>query len=110
MTINSKNKGKVAERSWRDQLRNRGYTAIRSQQYCGSADSADVISPELSHLHFEVKAVERFNLWQAMNQAIKDSAGKKMPVVAYKRNRHEWLVTMRATDWLDMLKLSLENS
>lgn len=108
--VNSRDKGKRAERQWRDQLRERGYTAIRSQQYCGSADSADVISPELAHLHFEVKHVETFNLWKAMHQAIKDSNSQKIPVVAYKRNNHEWLVTMRASDWLDMLKLSLENS
>lgn len=108
--INSRDKGARAERLFRDQLRERGYTAIRSQQYCGSADSADVISPELAHLHFEVKAVQRFNLWDAMNQAIRDSEGRKTPIVAYKRNNHEWLVTMRASDWLDMLKLSLENS
>ncbi len=86
--INSRNKGKVGERKWRDQLREQGYTARRSQQYCGSADSADVICDELKHLHFEVKAVEKLNLWGAMNQAIKDSV-TNTPVIAYKRNHHE---------------------
>lgn len=104
--INSKQKGKVGERLWRDKLREYGYVqAYRSQQYCGSADSADVICPELASLHFEVKNTERLQLWEAMHQAIKD-AGTQIPIIAYKKNHHEWLVTMRGNDWLSFVKES----
>ena len=54
-------------------------------------------------LHFEVKAVEALNVWKAMQQAIEDAGVDKIPVLAHKRNRSGWLVTMRAEDWLDII-------
>ncbi len=41
-------------------------------------------------------------LHEAMAQAVND-AGNKVPVVAHKRNRGGWLVTMRADDWFKLL-------
>jgi len=41
-----------------------------------------------------------------MAQAVGD-AGGKTPVVAHKRNRGDWLVTMRADDWLKLLSNAL---
>ena len=57
---------------------------------------------DLPGFHFEVKAVERLNLHDAIAQAV-DDAGGKIPVVAHKRNRGDWMVTMRADDWFRML-------
>jgi len=37
-----------------------------------------------------------------MAQAVHD-AGEKVLVVAHKRNRGDWLITMRAADWFSML-------
>jgi len=39
-----------------------------------------------------------------MEQAIRDSEGKAVPIVAHRRNREEWLVTMRAEDFMEMCK------
>jgi hypothetical protein len=64
--------------------------------------SFDEAFGDLPGFHFEVKAVERLNVNDAMAQAVGD-AGGKVPVVAHKRNRGEWLVTMRAADWFVML-------
>lgn len=100
--MNSCEKGKRGERAWRDELVGHGYDAWRGRQFSGSPESPDVICPELSGFHFEVKAVERLNVNEAMAQAVRD-AGDKIPVVAHKRNRSEWLVTMRASDWFKML-------
>lgn len=100
--LNSKQKGARGERMWRDQLRERGFEARRGQQFSGGTDSPDVICESLPDIHFEVKNVERFNVWDAMHQAVKD-AGTKTPVVAYKRNDHDWLVILRAEDWLSTL-------
>jgi hypothetical protein len=102
MVMNSCQKGKRGERAWRDELVAHGYDARRGRQFSGSPDSPDVICHQLSGFHFEVKAVERLNVNEAMAQAI-DDAGDKIPVVAHKRNRSEWLVTMRASDWFKML-------
>ncbi len=95
-------KGKRAERAWRDELIAHGYNARRGQQFSGWPDSPDVVCPDLPGVHFEVKAVERLNLSEAMAQAVND-AGEKIPVVAHKRNRGDWMITMKARDWLKLV-------
>jgi hypothetical protein len=83
--LNSCQKGKRGERAWRDELLAHGYSARRGQQFSGSPDSPDVVCADLPNLHFEVKAVERLNVYNAMAQAV-DDAGGKVSVVAHKRN------------------------
>jgi len=100
--MNSCQKGKRGERAWRDELLAHGYQARRGQQFSGSSDSPDVLCPDLPGFHFEVKVVERLNVQEAMAQAVED-AGAKLPVVAHKRNRGDWLVTMRASDWFKLV-------
>ena len=99
--MNSREKGKRGERQWRDEFRANGYMARRGQQFSGSPDSPDVICDELSWLHFEVKAVERLNIEDAMDQARRDAergieGQQKVPVVAHRRSFRRWLVTMEA--------------
>src|SRR5438477_12729505 len=106
--MNSREKGKRGERQWRDELRANGYAARRGQQFCGSPESPDVVCEELRWIHFEVKAVERLNIEDAMEQARRDiqmqnakcrvqNGGiRKVPVVAHRRNFRPWLVTMTA--------------
>jgi len=101
--MNSREKGKRGERQWRDELRANGYDARRGQQFSGSPDSPDVVSKALSWIHFEVKAVERLNIEDAIAQAVRDGAGK-VPVVAHRRNRKDWLVTMPAEVFFEFLR------
>jgi Holliday junction resolvase len=86
MPINSRAKGARAERAWRDELRNAGFTAHRGQQFSGGGDSPDVICEEMASLfHCEVKFVERLNIRQAMDQAEADaSLSAQIPYVAHK--------------------------
>jgi Holliday junction resolvase len=100
--MNSREKGKRGERQWRDELRAHGYAARRGQQFCGSPESPDVVCPALPWIHFEVKAVERLNVEDAMEQARRDGAGK-VPVVAHRRNFRPWLVTMDAETFFRLL-------
>jgi hypothetical protein len=100
--MNSCQKGKRGERAWRDELIAHGYQARRGRQYSGSCESPDVVCPDLPGFHFEVKTVERLRVHEAMAQAVND-AGQKIPVVAHKRNRGQWLMTMRADDWFKLL-------
>lgn len=103
--MNSCQKGKRGERQWRDMLREAGFLkARRGRQYSGSPDSPDVICPELSWIHFEVKCVEALNLRDAMDQAKRDAGPNQTPVVAHKRNHSEFLVTMRGVDWLNFIR------
>ena len=90
--MNSREKGKRGERQWRDELRANGYAARRGQQYAGTEESPDVICESLSSIHFEVKAVERLRIHDAMNQARKDCGSEKVPIVVHKRNYRMWLV------------------
>ena len=105
--MNSREKGTRGERRWRDVLREAGFLkAHRGVQYAGGTDSPDVACPELPGIHFEVKAVEALNIWRAMDQSIRDAGVRKTPVVAHTRNRSGWLVTMRADDWLTLIRQS----
>jgi Holliday junction resolvase len=101
--MNSREKGKRGERQWRDELRAQGYAARRGQQFSGSPDSPDVVSDDLPWIHFEVKAVERLNIEDAMEQARRD-CGRKVPIVAHRRSFRAWLVTMTAEVFFQFLR------
>lgn len=101
MPINSCLKGKIGEKEFAELLRSHGISARRGQQYCGSPDSPDVVS-ELP-VHWEIKRVEALNVTQAMAKAIED-AGGKIAAVAHRKNKCEWLITMRAKDLIPILK------
>jgi Holliday junction resolvase len=106
--MNSRQKGKRGERQWRDELRAAGYDARRGQQFCGSPDSPDVVCAALPWIHFEVKAVEKLNIWDAMDQARRECAAK-IPIVAHKRNFRAWLVTMEAETFFRLLRGEFES-
>ncbi len=101
--MNSREKGKRGERQWRDELRENGFAARRGQQFSGSAESPDVVCEQLSWIHFEVKAVERLNIEDAMDQARRDGTGK-VPILAHKRNFRPWLVTMDSQTFFRLLR------
>lgn len=96
MPINSRNKGARAEREFSHWLKEIGIDARRGQQFAGGKDSPDVIT-DLPGVHFEVKHVEALNLGNAMAQAVAD-AGENIPVVAHRKNRTVWHVTLRGKD------------
>lgn len=105
--INSRAKGCRGERMWRDFLRSHGFDAERGQQRSGSPDSPDVKCPALAGFHCEVKFVERLNLYDAMLQASMDAGEFQVPYVAHKKSHHDFLVTMRADDWIELVKEAL---
>ncbi len=100
--INSRDKGARGEREFAEYLRSKGWEAKRGQQHAGGTDSPDVIH-NVPDVHFEIKRVETLQIHAAMAQAKRD-CGDKVPVVAHKRNRGEWLVTLSADDWLEVLR------
>jgi hypothetical protein len=99
---NSRNKGAVGERELAGEL-NRlfGTEARRGQQYSG-LEGEDVVG--LDGIHVESKRVESLNLGNAMEQSIRDAAGKKVPAVFHRKNRKPWLVTLRLDDVEDFVK------
>lgn len=107
MPINSKQKGARGERLWRDMLRAAGFTARRGQQFSGGSDSPDVLCEELRGLHMEVKFTESLNLQKACDQADKDR-GIKPYIVAHKKSRTGWKVTMEAEFFFELLKEGMD--
>ena len=102
--VNSKQKGNRGELELVHELVALGYTARRGQQYRGAPDSPDVVCDELSLVHWEVKRTERLDLAGAMAQAIMDVEDTdRIPVVASKKNRGPWLVTLRLDDFLGVV-------
>jgi Holliday junction resolvase len=96
--INSRSKGCRGERELASLLREWGHSAHRGQQYCGYAGDPDIIT-DIDWLHIEVKRVEKINIDKAMEQAINDCTDK-IPCVAHRKNRKDWLITFRLEDIL----------
>lgn len=107
MAINSRAKGARTERELSKKLEEvMGWKARRTQQYCGAAGDSDVVIEELPQVFLESKAVEKLNVQAAMDRAAEDAAAEgKIPVLAHKRNRKEWLMTIRLSDMPRLLQM-----
>lgn len=97
--MNSREKGKKGERELAGILKAHGYKARRGQQYCGTSGEADVVG--IPGVHIECKRVETLNIYTAMAQAVRDARPGEIPTVFHRKNREDWLVTMRLEDYLD---------
>jgi Holliday junction resolvase len=100
--INSRAKGKNGELELANRLKQYGFAARRGQQFHGGSGSPDVVCEGLSPFHLEVKRVEAGNLYNWLEQAIKD-AGSKVPLVMHRRSNRPWVVIMRLDDFLTQL-------
>lgn len=95
-------KGKRGEREFAKLCREQGYTDVRRGQQYNGLEGDDVVG--LPFLHIEVKRVERLNLIDAISQSKRDTKNNDLPIVAHKKNRCEWLVTMRMDDWFKLYR------
>lgn len=102
MPINSKQKGKKGELEFSNLCKKHGFKTRRSQQYAGINGDADIVG--LNGVHVEVKRVERLNLNKAMKQSIDDSKEGEIPIVAHRKNREKWKITMLADDWVKLYR------
>lgn len=96
--MNSREKGKAGELELARIIRKHGYIARRGQQFCGVNGDADIIG--IPGVHIECKRVEKLNIHDAMQQAVRDAREGEIPVVMHRKNRTEWMATMRLEDWL----------
>ena len=106
----SRQKGKRGEREIASLLRAAGWPARRAQQYCGSPDggAADVlVDSQIWPFHIESKYVQQTDIYGWMRQAVADARGGKIPVVCHRRNNENWQVTMRISDWLELVRQAL---
>lgn len=101
--VNGKQKGSAGERELAAKLREYGFSARRTQQFCGAAGDADISCTELKQFHIECKRVEKLNIDKAMDQALRDCKDNT-PICVHRRNKKPWLVTMYLEDWIELLK------
>lgn len=99
--MNSRQKGARGERELAEKLREYGYEARRGQQFSGANGDADVVG--LPGYHIECKRVERLNIEEAMAQSVRDAREGETPIVCHRRDRKEWLVTIRLKDFMEVL-------
>lgn len=93
----SRNKGARGERELAAKFEEIfGCKARRGRLFRGSPDSPD-IQTTLPGVHPECKRVERFNVYDAMDQATAD-AGGKVPIVCHRRNKKDWILCMKLKD------------
>ena len=100
--MNSRAKGKRGELELSQLLRKHGFEARRGQQYNGSDGSADVVG--VPGLHIECKRVERLDLSGALAQSVNDARDGEIPVVMHRKDRGEWMCTMRLSDFINLYK------
>lgn len=101
MAINSREKGRRGEVELARVLREYGYQARRGQQFSGANGDADVVG--LPGYHIECKRVERLNIEEAMAQSVRDAREGEVPIVCHRRDRKEWMVTIRLKDFMEVL-------
>ena len=103
MGAKSQRKGRSGEIELVKILNDNGISAEPGQAV-SFGSTPDIVG--VDGVHAEVKRVERLNVLEAMNQAIRDS--KKfddgLPTLFHRRNRSPWLVTMTLEDWLKLYK------
>lgn len=94
----SQRKGRTGELELVKVLRDYGIPAAPGQAV-SFGTTPDIVG--VNGIHAECKRVEKLNILEAMQQAIRDSEKFKdgIPTVFHRRNRAPWLVTMRLEDW-----------
>lgn len=99
MPIHSRNKGKRGELEAASAINAvlPHAQARRACQFSGTETSSDVVAPGLKNLWIEVKRVERLNIHQVMAIAA-EQCGQLTPVLVHRRNKEEWLLTIRLSD------------
>ena len=96
----SQRKGADGERELAGILRGHGYDIERGGSL-SYGEAPDLVG--LPGVHIEVKRVERLNVPEAMDQAVRDADRfGGFPALFHRRSSSPWLVTMRLADWLEL--------
>lgn len=99
MGSSQQRKGAAGERELAAVLQEHGFCCSRGGSLT-FGEVPDVVG--LPGIHIECKRVERLNVPEAMEQAVRDSERMQdgIPALFHRRNRKPWLVTMRLEDWM----------
>lgn len=97
----ARNKGANAERELSHRLNDLGLDTHRGKVFYHESDIVGLFG-----IHPEVKRVEKLNISKAMEQADMESIKRMdgLPTVFHRRDREDWLVTMKLEDWMVLYK------
>ena len=100
--MNSKQNGKRGELEVAKILREHGFDARRTAQFCGNTgDAADVVG--LEGFHIEVKRAETTKIWDWIQQAERDHKADTVPLVVFRKNGETWKVVLDFDEFLKIL-------
>lgn len=99
--VNGKRKGKDGELELARKLREFGYNVRRSVQYNGKAEEGQPDLVGLPGLHIECKRTEALRLYDAVDQAKRDSKGD-LPVVFHRKNNCDWVAIMPLDSFMEL--------
>lgn len=103
--VNGKRKGKTGELELARKLKEYGYDVRRSVQYNGKEEEGQADLLGLPGIHIECKRTERLGLYDAVDQAKRDSKGKnQLPVVFHRKNKCEWLAIMPLDAFMEIYR------
>lgn len=102
----SKSKGKCGELEVAKILRDFGFDARRGQQYCGANGDADVVG--LPGYHIEVKRTEAYHIDDWWDQATVEARLSEVPVLVFRKSRHEWKAMLELKDFLELVKAAMD--
>ena len=100
--INSRNKGK------RGELELVGLLSEYWPECCRNIDQFKDDKRDVLHtpgVHWQVKRVEKLNIWAALQQAEGEAAEHDVPVVAFRRNRSGWKAALDLHELVALLRL-----
>ena len=97
----SQRKGRAGELELARLLQEQGYP-VEPGDAVSFGTTPDLVG--LPGIHIECKRVEKLNVPQAMEQAVRDAEKfhDGAPALFHRRNRQPWLVTMRLEDWVEL--------
>ena len=106
MGKSSQRKGRAGELELARLLQKQGYP-VEPGQAASFGATPDLVG--LPGIHIECKRVEKLNVPQALEQAVRDAEKfhDGAPALFHRRNRQPWLVTMRLEDWVELYANSL---
>lgn len=86
--------------------------SIEQHRLIGKLEQSLADCEGLEDIHVEVKRVEKLNIDDAMEQAIRDLKTKKekrLPTVFHRKNNKPWKATMLFEDWVKLYKSWLKD-
>jgi hypothetical protein len=108
MGLFSKNKGKRGEREAAKELqRILNVRAGRGMQFRGGQDSPDILI-DIPEIHLECKRVERFNLYDAIEQATNDAGESKFRLFCIVETIKIGSLSLNSNTCQDWQELSLQ--